>query len=524
MTAQFPRELGGGEKQRRLGQGRLPNAPRHDLRSTRMGIRRLTTLASLCAAACSGRVTAEPRSDAPKEGTYQSGARLRAHVFDAGHGATMFIDWRDTLFDVPCRFFLDEMGAARCLPLNSRSAAWSYLDDACTQRALVTSVPAAQPSYVGLPVSEGCTSHAVIRVYAIAREGSPARTAYQVTNQVCAPVALAPDEQILPLTIADPSLFVAARPSIESRATGVDVETLVADDGSRQIDRLWDHQRQARCSVLRTGPDETTDWSCIAAPAMFETLGFSDAACTQTMRAVQECAPRADCGTPGPPTTPRPIEYVALPNFSSTTCDTIYEVRALGPEVAAHYDLSSGQCAPSSSQCSFHPVMSLVDTTALPRAISGRLGTGAVKKLAFHTSGDSRVAADQYGFWDAGQGAGCRPVLFADQVIRCVAEETTAPLLDSFADANCTQPLVDADVCGTAPLFATELDDGDSTGSLRTKRMFAVGDRFQGAMYSHDVTGACIPMADSSTPAWKTLGQELDPDLFFPRLTERTDL
>lgn len=464
-------------------------------------------------------------SQAPAIGSYQSGSRLRAHYWDGGDGATMFIDWHDTALDITCQFAADASGTLRCLPVRGSTIAiytTRFLDDACTQRGvLVAGLPARRVPPYATTTGALCGDEApIVSVNVIAAEASPSKLGYTQRDTRCLPFDLSSDEAMFAITPIEPSIFLPAHTAIERRGPRLDVEVVVADDGARQLGRMLDHDRGASCAPLSGVPPLAITPSVAGATCLPAVVGLPAEVslrtdCTDATMGGWDCPQRDGCNQ---------TSFAIVATASISNCTTTYDVIALATEAASTYESATGPCSNLTyGSCKFYPQSALVDWSTFPALARGGLGTGRLSRNVLVAEGDGRVLGEsKLGFWDGERSANCQPRSFSDQIVRCLPEGT-AVIGGFFADAACTQPLIAADDCGHAPPLAAEpYEVGSTLYPNITGQVFAVGDAFRApTFYRLDPTG-CLELPHGDTNRFWIVGAELDRDIL-PRLTERID-
>jgi hypothetical protein len=301
---------------------------------------------------------------------------------------------------------------------------------------------------------------------------------------------------------------------IEQRGP-VDVEILVADDGTRQLTRVIDHKRGADCGASPPSiPDDdpAREARCLPSSTVAES-GYSDPGCTMSGASTQATCSAAN-----------------LAIATRGTCRSlVYQVWTLGDPATTAYEMPhAGACSPvpvSGNQL-FRPFLAPVDPTSFPALRVSKIGGGRLVAPILTGSGDSRPVGPYRNpcFWDSERAGYCCPFAFSDGAMRCLSDGTvgTYESIDGYADAACTQRLAQADDC-TDARFATENDD--SGGIIRVyvfKSVRPVIGAFIGDTRYTKSNGACVATPVDST-RYLVLGEPIDPDTAFPKLKIETE-
>jgi hypothetical protein len=196
------------------------------------------------------------------------GQRLRPVFVTTDDGADDFVGWYDRHLDLRCEFTTASDGKQRCLPVPPQSG--RYADATCKTPLLPADAECAHE--YGFKLAGG---------YEVHRLGQPVAvtTIYErnVAN-VCVERRLSTPMMVFPL--ADevaPTEFVARSGNVtvpDESSTRFDRVFAQAEDGSRELDSLFDHDFMSRCDLRKTrdGALRCVPFSSIAA-------NTSDAAC-----------------------------------------------------------------------------------------------------------------------------------------------------------------------------------------------------------------------------------------------------
>jgi hypothetical protein len=488
------------------------------MRGRDLKARRGAALVLALGAACGGSTRSEHApSQATTSGTFSSGSRLRAHFWDGGGGATAFIDWYDTSLGIPCQFALLDDGSTRCVPPPVRTPV--YLDAACSQPAWVASD--APPRIVStLPANPPCAGQPGPVHLGAVQPKVDAATIYalSILNQ-CQPGTLGPTDTVYALAPADATAFAAARPAVENRGGGIDVETLTGDDGAGQITGMRDRARGVECAAHALAGGSTAD-VCVPVTALQLLDNYwSTPDCTGAGGAYA-CSPGCPAPTLG-------FTEAVDPGTCARQSAGIF---TLGPSASVSYEMQSGACVSvfvNGDVCPFYATGAPVDASAFPALVPGWIGGGPLIAPVETVAGDPRPVSASTSLFDTRARIGCYGTRFADGVGRCVTDDTVR--LDAsasyYADAACTQRLVvAADSCGSGSTRYVIDPAGATAADAPIQRVYALGTSFDGVQYFRDAsTGACEALGPGGAGTLRTLGAEVAPDDVFVRVVERTE-
>jgi hypothetical protein len=409
----------------------------------------------------------------PTDGTRLKALRLRAED-GAWQDNTRYGDWYDSALTTRCRFMTAADGIFRCLPAATWEWTGEFADAACSQR-IVTAKPclAAPPQYGLVPLQEACTGPDSINPYAVHALGPGAipdvlyLSRDPSGNPGC--VALPNDarREVFPLlSEVPPTEFVAAT---KERTTGSRIQTteLAAADGARGRGGGWpfDSTFGTECAVTLAADGE---WRCLPSETqLYFPGGFADMACTQTVftQPQRSCDPAfrlrfggleelRTCATTslGPiykfpsrmhvhqldaPTTPAETFRKTYPTGDSAVCEASSNVEAY----------------------QFSQVRAELPPAMFPRASDkevacGLQGASGSRLKAHQQNSDDGIALSTYGSWvDAETGQDCDFRFATDGVLRCLPRGVflAAGGARVFADAGCSQPLVQVSRCQDFP-------------------------------------------------------------------------
>jgi hypothetical protein len=172
-------------------------------------------------------------SEAPAVVTYQSGSRLRAHVYDGGGGATLLQYWVDEALQIQCSFADPGDGTLRCLPNQGDiSFDTDYLDSGCTQVAAAFQTGTTPPPFLLVSkqlAANLCTAPA-LQYFRLGQEQAAVSTLYNKSDGTCMAQPLTTPLSVFALGApVDVSVFASAAVVTEARGSALDVQILVGD-------------------------------------------------------------------------------------------------------------------------------------------------------------------------------------------------------------------------------------------------------------------------------------------------------
>jgi hypothetical protein len=469
-------------------------------------------------------------SQAPAVGSYESGTRLRAHLWQ-GDGAAMFVDWHDTQLGIDCSF--QDMGAGdlRCVPQKSTGEAASqpavYLDSSCTQ---LGSLAGTKPSgfVVAPPGQDACgLPLGSLQIGVFESAAVSVAQVFSMQGGSCLRTDEPPGQLAWPLAPVGPSAFVGAHIVTEPRGATLDIEILLAADGTKQLGHAIDRRQSAPCSGR-------SDW----APPLFVDdplerclpLGivtaspvgyFGTADCNPQLNGLWGCYEDM-C--------PPPTEGVLteMGACDGGACETLVGILIAGPRLDTTWQLDpNGTCVqvPIGGSCFFHPASSLIPPDQIPKFATRRVGDGRLSQILRTAEDDEReIAEESFTLWDNAQTGPCSLASFSDGKSRCLPGGTADIGEGGFlfyADPACTQLVVPVS-SGTPPPFAKLVSGATDVVivvSAPVDKIYRVGDPFTGPVFS-TLTGTCAP--SSATGPYYSLGPEVDPTLF-AELTETVE-
>ncbi len=424
----------------------------------------------LGAAACGDNLV--PPVTAPPSLPWQSGARLRAEVADAGGGAVQFLGWRDTALDVDCTFEHASDGVLRCLPTPPLTFV-VYGDPACTRPIVIsfTFGGCDRPVYaVERRRSDGCDGR-VGGVYTIGAVRPPGRI-YLAEPGSCTPLDFAFDTYEVARSVA-PEEFVAATERAFAHAGGVVAHVATASDGARQVIGLTD-PGGATCAPFRFPGDGGE--VCVGDVVYAIPDTFIDETCS----------------------TPAPVVAATCAPAPAIGVDSAGEVHRIGAALADQVYSSVSSCGPTSGlrAWSLGPV---VGAEAFPPLATVALGTGALR--ASWASDVEGAPLVPLGIVDSATDVACwtmREVGASDAAPRrCLPVDVPfGEVTEVYADAACAGPPVE--VVSASKVGATRVAlRGDSVCSELTLARLVDVRPHTGVRYARDGSGGCTELAAS---------------------------
>lgn len=421
---------------------------------------------------------------------FASGSRLRARVWDAGEGATMFIGFHDTELDADCWFQLASDGVMRCMPQSD----WlSHLDPSCTDTPVLTAnVDACAPArtYVsGLgPPSATCASDATMVGYRVG-ERLPDQMAWFGVSTECMPYSVA--LCTFALEPLPPSTFVGAVARRERVDDALDQEVLFADDGALLVTGLRDVARDAPCGAVPFSSSslrEAPEWAGRCAPTDLA-YSFHDEFVSADCIGAEAAYLPSTCHRPD-----------AVSVWTAGSCGYDLTYAEAGEELATTYGLSGapGVCTAESrsDQTDFYVVGAPLDPLGVP-LLPPRLGTGRLRTVA---------PGVQSTLFDTELATVCAPTQF-DEGYRCAPVSELAPSAPLFEDAACTVAIVAVTgLCEPPPTFAPV------SGTIGLRSVHRIAARVDGlsTIYTAYADGSCVGRPVDERTTYHLLGDEVD--------------
>lgn len=443
-------------------------------------------LAAVIAGACATDHTVPPSSAT----LFESGTRLRAHVLDGGDGAAVFVDWWDSELDETCAFMDVVDGSKRCVPIPVHTSyRVVFADSACTVPAVLAFATPLDYAFETLP---SC-SEAVVRVHRVGAEiGST--VAYQSVDGACTSEPIS-GAVLFSLEPVDTTRFVSATVGLERRG-GLSVEVLTAEDGAKQLGRTIDTERMQPCTTRIADSEATALFPrCVPQSEWIVDGYFTSPDCSSGEGGAFYCSFEG-CDAPA----------LAVRRTPSDACATpVFQLFEIGPAERSYADRPSEGCVEVTfGPCTFHPPRTEIAPGTFPEIADGALGTGRLRALVRTAAGDARPILSRNLFRDEERAELCRPMMFDDDVLRCVSID--AKVINSYethyTDAACTRRIVAGAACGGPPPYALEVDspEGEIDSNAPVRALHRVGAPYTGAAFRL-FEGACSPI-EPATDAW----------------------
>lgn len=433
--------------------------------------------------------------------TWKSGERIKRVMVDAGGGALAVYALHDTELGVDCSFRQMLDTSWRCVPA---SETLGFADAGCTEPVV-------------LHRGDKC---GVDRHYASALGGTYTCGGTRLIEAVYETDGTAPLPEGTPVYRGSPAscseqtvytgMLVSRAHQLENgalaggtltalpAASGVVVEVVDGDDGSRGVVGLRDEPRDLPCDTGMSYDLATRQ--CVPTPyAVDYEEFFSDAGCTRRVARGGACA--------------SDIHAVFVPD---ATCGQ-FDLRAVEAptQLDALYVQKDGACIfDATTSGDWLPVGDVIAEGTFGVTHDAELGSSRIVAAYEVTSGGEAIAF--HGFIDTDYDAGCQPVRTADGRLRCVPfaelDETT------FSDPGCTEVLVESyapkEACGEfvgASFVATSNSGCErSIGPIREVLDFEA----RATVYRRDADGACAAVTPDSRFRYARIGDEVSPSEF----------
>jgi hypothetical protein len=320
---------------------------------------------------------------------------------------------------------------------------------------------------------------------------------------------------------------VTAQVVTERRGQDLELEVLVAADGTRQLGRTLDATHGWPCGAPHDsmpppyfGTDAIAGRCLPIAVADGQGDAYTQADCSHPITGTWTCSATA---CPSPP--------VGL-RADLTGCTTEGgELFTYGDATPSVFEQEQGACTPVAvgGGCQFHPAQQAQDLASLPALAESHPGAGRLSPLFRTALGDPRPLAEgRYQLWDNQVGTPCSPAYFVDGKVRCLSVSVSP--INSFerveyADAACTQRVVaSAATCGEAPRYAQQYSvSGNVVYAAETQALFSVGAAVSGQIYASTQGGPCQLETTTSGASHWLVGDPVDPDALFSTLTDGAD-
>jgi hypothetical protein len=440
-----------------------------------------------------------------------SGARLDAMWFVTANNqkvAPAADHWYDSQLQIPCTIDRGDDGVTRCLPrtfAGALTALEQFSDAACTQPAI----------FGGFPPVSVCPSTYNPHATTWARGPAPAPTCagypwVPITGPLpsdqraygrditgtCVFLGTSTGGYSIGATVA-PTTFVAFADAAPTGTGRLQPLVRIADDGARdRTDGLWDEARGARCVVEDPGDGITR---CLPSEST-GVVSYLDALCTQPVVRLFE-----SCGATAPTTVT--VRGAMMSRYHE-----------LGPAIAPalRYVIQGGTCQLSTEPTgtgTFHALGAEIPLDDFARVHDLALTTGRLVEHGW-ADDDGNLLVPGVAIHDVELDADIEPMILDTATVQLLPKDWTSVL--HFADAACTQPLVEAD---RAPHVAV-IESLDTAG-CSTRRLFAVGAEVHPTQVFEHGGSSCVPATLPSQRMFAT-GPEL-PRSTFVTVTVRTE-
>jgi hypothetical protein len=428
----------------------------------------------------------------------QSGSRLEARYWDAGDNARAFQTWFDRQLGTECHFDLATDGRFRCLPLESSDVSFrAFADAACTQPVFAVPDCARVPAFVrGATRVAFCGRLEAVPVHAVGGARTT-RTYFDLDGDTCVMRTAREDQVVYDLRPEQaPTDFVAADLVVEAPEQRLSPYTLVAEDGSRLVDGIWDTRRDGECGGGVIGVIGGVGFDARCRPeeiALHYDFLFSDATCS--VHAALDLSDERACN---PPT----AVWIELNKF--------LEIGAQLPTADVHRMEKTGACAvqtPLEGYTYWLEGAPIPDTDFAPLAEVHEGSGRVVVKRWSDTDGHALDAARENDFFDTSHDTNCYWRRFADGY-RCAVG---APTWDrTFADARCRTPAVVWNETPPIVVYSRHRQTG-ACDHVEFDRTYAVGAAVAGATsYYYDSDTGCVALPLSPGGALYLRGDEVE--------------
>lgn len=436
-------------------------------------------------AACGEELALE--EPAPLVEHFADGQRLRAQYFEFQGGAKLFRRFFDTVLGEACEFdgLIGPSGADTCLPVSAVTKllpSHDFADPACTVPVIFITAVEPPPSLVVVMPSNACDAEPTVfelgaRVaphYERASDGSCSEFPAP-GHGLGAPVGL--------------DTFVSAIAERDVAAGRIGALTLVGADGSRQILAGWDAERQE--SVVESGEVPPDRWTPRGV-AYGDSGVFSDASCAQPVAVKSGHSARC------------PVTTVLE--------DPLNAAGARLDPLSLFARDDAGACAARGDVWEGHMYFDIGEPIAVEAFAELKLveqGSGRVRRRdAASPEGIGILPTNRSPLLDTTTNQPCEVLTASDGVARCLPQ-----VFDGgwFADAACTQPLVQA---AEPPGALVTIADYDLANALPTYVVRHVGMPYMAALLYAGGPSGCtgVPYVDGF--GYFSLGEPVAPAEF----------
>lgn len=439
---------------------------------------------------------------------FQSGTRLRAHVRGSRPGARVLVGWRDTSLDADCTFLTAEDGKIRCVP---RGANVLFTDELCMMPVAAVSRDCdggSPPAFARATFKSETTCAGFARAYRV-KAPTTVRNGHVYVGGGAAGACvratqLDPGAAAYALEPVAPEELVAAVETRTAKTDQLGLEVLVADDGAREVNGLYDARTRLRCFSIAGAIGGGQD-RCIPSDVAWATYA-ADAAC-RTKVAYQLAPSVAAC--------PKPSVVVA---YARSGCEVAASYFAPGDSVRIDkvWSGSATTCAPLLAQPAlyvelerdhvFYAVGDALPDATYPRLQTANVGLGRLA-VPILTADDGTPLApartDQ--LYDTTLDALCRVLTFPDGAKRCVPMSAPAIVSPSYSDPACTREVVGLSAspgCAAAPpAYAVRVAAAACSSDGAATQVVALAKDTQTltGYYAYDTKGTCTPQGQPGT-------------------------
>jgi hypothetical protein len=423
------------------------------------------------------------------------GSRLEPRFWDAGGGARLFRSWFDRELGVECRFDLAADGRFRCLP-STRGVSLAFANASCTRLVAIAPMCAPPPTLaIGLrQMTPSCGRSATWPVYTVGAERT-STAIYRLSGDRCVPDAVPVDFRSFDVGAERaPDAFVAADLVAEENGGRLAPYVFAAEDGARQIDGIWDTQRDGEC-----GAYGDVDASCAPVEiALHYDFIFNDATCT-----VNAAVDLSDFRPCHPPT--------AIAGAG----EELLEIGTQVPASEAHRSDMIGTCDPVTvyDDETFWLEGPPIPRDSLAPLVAIRDGAGRVHAVRWTDDAGQPMAA-AHELFDTELGRRCDPRAFADGE-HCI-DSSGAQAGAEYADAACTVPVAIWND-GPPPPFVYTLHVATSAcDAVELDAAYEIGAPVAQSSYFRKVGVTCLSTPLDSASRLYGFGARVE----FPRLTD----
>jgi hypothetical protein len=418
----------------------------------------------------------EPADNTPATSPIaESGTRLRARWIDGGGNARAFKGFHDEELDLDCVFERAIDGVVRCLPMVRGTSSY-FANDDCTERVQVEDrcgEYGLASTFERLDAPEGCSERYGFRIHTIELDEPLGLSTVYYPDGLggCLPLTI-DGPQVFPMVAIDSAIYASATAVVEPGDDRLSQGFLESEDGARMATWPID-DTYGTCIWSGYGDDAR----CVPLiPTSHEQVAYSDATCETLDADLYVDLSGGTCEAP------------ALSRYDSATCGIEYF--ASEPATADYYR-DGDACAEGEPDgaVGFGAPLALDDFAPIDAL---GVGTGRLQVYTFAQAGQAFAQTYLEHFWDTELEASCEPLEYGGD-LRCVPVDRGAPVGNAYADAACTEPLVNwiATECAT-PKFGMRAVDNDCN-YLDPDAIFRTGAPYlEPVVYVEDDEGDCV--------------------------------